>query len=98
MPYLIKTVAKEKNKPEVVNEIPINPKSRTKLKNLLYVSYPYGAWFVQRLMNQGQVKVSILEGDAFVDEEIEGADFECLYQLLTVTDDEYRGKLKELFR
>ena len=96
MPYIIKTIAREKDKPESVIEIPINPKNRTKLKNLLYVSYPYGAWFTQRLLSHGKVKVSIIDGDAFVDEEIEGADFECLYELKPVEPEEYRAKIMEL--
>jgi hypothetical protein len=96
MPYLIKTTAKEKNSEAKVIELPINPKNRTKLKNLLYVSYPYGAWFTQRLLHKGQVKVSIVDGDAFVDEEIDGADFDCLYELKEITGEEYRAKIMEL--
>ena len=97
MPYLIKTTAKEKDQLEPrVQEIPINPKNKTRLKNLLYVSYPYGAWFTQRLMASGKIKVSILDGDAFVDEEVSGADFECEYELIKIGDDDYKNKLKEI--
>lgn len=97
MPYLMKTTAKEKNQPEAkVVEIPLNPRTRGKLKNLLYVSYPYGAWFVQQLMNKGSIKVSILDGDAYVDEDIPGADLECLYELKSIEAEEYKQKMLEL--
>lgn len=88
MQYLIRVTCKHFEDGELkmfTKETKVRPKSKNKLKNLLYMSYPYGAWFPQLMLKDGKVKVNIVGEDTFVNTHPETFDVEFFYELIPYT-------------
>jgi hypothetical protein len=61
-------------------------KSGVLLERLIYMSYPYGSWFLRELLSSGRVRVCWLAGELTMNQPMGLSDREVKYEIVDVVD------------
>jgi hypothetical protein len=70
-------------------------RSAHNIKKKIQMTFPFGSWFVQRLFKNGKVLVQVVNGEHYVDENLDSCDLQCLYEIKAVSQEDVENLLKK---
>lgn len=79
------TTQKKDHDPDI-RVIPLNAPTKSRLKKILYFSFPYGNWFPQELMRKGRVTVTFVGDEMLINQTVDHFDLVITYELVTAAE------------